>query len=197
MLLAVNMGNSLIRIGVLEHGKLLLRDHFSTDFKKTDTEYAVLLHMVLELNQISSGDFDGAILSSVVPPMTGIIKRAIQKSIGIDPLVVGPGVKNGLKIKIENPRTLGSDIVVDAVGAADLYSAPLIITDLGTATTITYIDEEKSYCGGSIMPGFFMSSEALSRGTSQLPRVSLEDPGDVIGKNTIDALKSGALFGHP
>lgn len=196
MLLAINMGNSFIRIGALKNGKLVLSDRISTDLKKTDTEYAVLLHTLLEINHVRADSFNGAILSSVVPTMTNVIRLAIQKAVGKNPIVVGPGVKNGLKIKIENPRTLGSDIVIDAVGATDLYPAPMIVADLGTATTITYIDQQKNYCGGAIMPGLYISSEALVKGTSQLPRVSPDRPEGVIGKNTVDALKSGALFGH-
>lgn len=196
MLLAVNMGNSLIHTGVLDHGNLVLSEHFCTELKKTDTEYAVLFHMVLEINRIDPKKITGAIISSVVPPMTQVLVMAIQKAVGLTPLVVGPGVRNGLKIRIDNPKTLGTDIVVDMVGAADLYQPPLIVIDLGTATTITYLDQNKNYCGGAIAPGLFVSLDALVSGTSQLPKVSLERPGNTIGSNTVDALKSGALYGH-
>lgn len=196
MLLAVNMGNTLIHIGVLDQGKLVLDEHFSTDLKKTDTEYAVLLHTLLELNNLSNQDLTGAILSSVVPPMTTVLTKAVQKASGLMPLVVGPGVKNGLKIKIDDPKTLGADIVVDTVGAADLYEAPLLVIHLGTATTITYLDRDKNYCGGAIIPGMKIALNALVSHASQLPNVSLDHPKKTIGRNTIDALKSGSLYGH-
>lgn len=196
MLLAFDMGNTHTEIGVLDGKNIVMTERVATDLGKTDTEYGVLLHTILEIRGISPSAIEGAIISSVVPPLTGVLKRAVRMVTGRTALVVGPGVKNGLKLKIDNPRALGADLVVDAVGAIALYGAPVIIIDMGTATTVCYVDEEKAFRGGLIIPGVNISLNALSSETSQLPRISLEDPGKIVGTNTIASMKSGIVYGQ-
>mgnify|MGYP000497399099 CR=1 FL=1 len=144
----------------------------------------------------ASHDIKGAIISSVVPQLTGIIKEAVGKVTGIMPLTVGPGIKTGLNILMEQPRQLGSDLVVDAVAAIHEYGVPAIIVDIGTATTISVVDDKKNYIGGVIMPGIRVSLDSLVSRTSQLPRISLEAPQKVIGKNTIQCMQSGIIYGN-
>ena len=168
MVLAIDMGNTNIVIGCIDEKKVLFEERMSTDISKTELEYAVLLKTVLELYNIKSDDIKGAIISSVVPQLTGIIKEAVGKVTGIMPLTVGPGIKTGLNILMEQPRQLGSDLVVDAVAAIHEYGVPAIIVDIGTATTISVVDDKKNYIGGVIMPGIRVSLDSLVSRTSQL-----------------------------
>ena len=139
--------------------------------------------------------FEGGIISSVVPAVTNMVKAAIEKLTGKPPLVVGPGLKTGLKILIDNPAQLGSDRVADAVAAVSEYPCPLITIDMGTATTISVIDKNQNFIGGVIMPGLRISAESLSSRTSQLPQISLDPPKKAIGRNTIDCMRSGIVLG--
>ena len=164
--------------------------------KKTAVEYAVSIKNLLEIYGLSSEHLEGAIISSVVPPITSVVKEAIFKVTGLEALVVGPGVKNGLHIKTDNPAQVGSDLIVDAVAAIHEYSVPLIIIDMGTATTISVVDEDKSYAGTIIIPGVNTSLEALVSGASQLSKISLEAPKRLVGKNTIESMKSGIIHGN-
>ena len=196
MILAIDMGNTNIVIGCINDQKVCFEERLSTDSSKTELEYAIGFKTVLELNDINSSDIKGAIISSVVPSLVNTIKSAIEKIIGVTPLIVGPGLKTGLNILIDNPKELGSDLVVDAVAAIKEYGAPLIIIDVGTATTISVIDDKKNYIGGAILPGVKVSLDSLVSRTAQLPRISLEPPKNVIGKNTIDCMKSGIIYGN-
>lgn len=196
MILAIDMGNTNIVIGCIDDNKIHFTERISTDTSKTELEYAVLIKTVIELYDIKKSEITGAIISSVVPPLVNILKRAIEKLLLVTPLVVGPGVKNGLNILMDNPKQLGGDLVVDAVAAIQEYGAPLIIIDMGTATTITVIDKNKNYIGGMIMPGVKVSLESLAAKTSQLPSISLERPKKVIGTNTIDCMESGIVYGQ-
>ena len=196
MILALDIGNTNIVIGYLssEHD-IPFVERLSTDRKKTAAEYAISIKTLLELSGLPMDEVEGAIISSVVPPITAMVVEAIRKVTGLQALVVGPGVKNGLRIKMDNPAQLGSDLVVDAVAASAAYPGPLIVVDMGTATTVSVLDEEKSYIGGMIMPGISLSLEALSSRTSQLPHISLEGPKRLIGTNTVDCMKSGIVYG--
>ena len=156
----------------------------------------MLIKTVLELNGLAGHCFDGSIISSVVPSVTNRVKEAMEKITGKDVLVVGPGVKTGLKIKLDNPSQLGSDRVADAVAASNLYACPLIIIDMGTATTVSVVDGDKNFVGGMIMPGLMVSMEALSSKTSQLPQISLDAPKRAIGRNTADCIRSGLVYGN-
>jgi type III pantothenate kinase len=196
MILAIDMGNTNIVFGCVDDDQIYFEERLSTDLSKTELEYAVGFKTVLEINNIDSKNIKGAIISSVVPPLTNVIKNAVEKIINITPLTVGPGLKTGLNILMDNPKQLGSDLVVDAVAAIKEYGEPLIVVDIGTATTISVIDQKKNYIGGVIMPGLKVSLDSLVSRTSQLPRISLEAPKHTIGKNTVDCMKSGIIYGY-
>ena len=197
MLLAIDMGNTNIEVGVIDDEKIHFTERISTDIAKTELEYAVILKTVMEIHGIDPTLVDGSIISSVVPPLTHIMKQAVRKLVrNINPMVVGAGLKTGLNIKMDDPRTMGADLVVDSVAAMTEYGAPSIVVDMGTATTITVIDKNKSYIGGVIVPGVRTSLEALVSDTSQLPRVSLSAPKNYICTNTVDCMKSGIINGQ-
>ncbi len=180
----------------MEGDKIQFIERMSTDESKTELEYAVSFKTVMELYNIRAKDLEGSIISSVVPPLTDIIRSALQKLTDTKPLVIGPGVKTGLNILLDNPAQLGSDLVIGAVAGIQKYGAPLIIIDMGTATTVSVIDKNKNFLGGPIIPGAIVSLDSLVSRTSQLPRINLEPPKHVIGRNTIDCMKSGILYGQ-
>ncbi len=194
MILAVDVGNTNIVIGCCKENKIEFVERLSTDPNATVLEYAISFKNVLELYGIGQEDIDGAIISSVVPSVTLTIKSAIKKIVNVDSMVIGPGLKTGVNITLDNPAQLGSDLVVDAAAGIAEYSLPLIIFDMGTATTVSVIDENKNYLGGMIIPGVNVSLNAMISQTSQLPRISLEPPKRIIGKNTIECMKSGILY---
>lgn len=196
MILAVDMGNSNIVIGCIGDEKIYFEERISTDYSKTEVEYYVLFKTVMELHNIGKEEITGAIISSVVPPLLKIVKNAIVKLTDRQPLVVGPGLKTGLNILMDNPRQVGSDLIVDAVAGICEYGAPLVVIDTGTATTISVVDKNKNYIGGVIMPGVMVATESLVERTAQLQKVSLEAPDKIIGKNTIDCMKSGIVLGN-
>lgn len=194
MVLAIDIGNTHILLGCFEDRKILFTELLSTDRSYTDLEYASLIKSALEFNVASFEDIEGAIISSVVPSVTGTIKIAIERFAKVDPIVVGPGVKSGLKIKIDNPAQLGSDLVVSAVAGIKEYGVPQINIYMGTATAFSLIDSEKNYLGTSIGAGMGIAAEALSSKTSQLPNIAFETPKKVIGTNTVDSMKSGLIY---
>ena len=196
MVLAVDIGNTNVVVGCFDKKEIRFVERLSTNRNSTSLEYAVLIKTVLELNGISFEEFEGGIISSVVPSVTNRVKEAMEKITGKDVLVVGPGVKTGLKIKLDNPSQLGSDRVADSVAATNYYPCPLIIIDMGTATTVSVVDGEKNFVGGMIMPGLMVSMEALSSKTSQLPQISLDAPKKAIGRNTVDCIRSGLIYGN-
>lgn len=196
MILAIDMGNSNIVIGCIDDKKTYFVERLSTDTSKTALEYAIGFKTVLELYGIDNSQIEGAIISSVVPPLTNVIKEAIEKIVGKKPLIVGPGIKTGLNLHMDNPRQVGSDLIVDAVAGIEEYGAPLIIIDMGTATTLSVVDKDRNYIGGAILTGLSLSMDALSSKASQLFNVSLDAPKQVIGKNTVDCMKSGIVLGN-
>lgn len=196
MILAIDMGNSNIVIGCIDENKSYFEERLSTDKSKTALEYAIVFKTVLELFDIDVRQIEGAIISSVVPSLTGVVKSAVEKIVGKPPLVVGPGIKTGLNLQMENPRSVGSDLIVDAVAGIAEYGAPLIIIDMGTATTMSVVDKDRNYVGGAIMTGLGLSMEALSSSASQLYNVSLEVPRNAIAKNTTDSMRSGIILGN-
>ncbi|SFK46557.1 pantothenate kinase [Lachnospiraceae bacterium KH1T2] len=196
MILAIDMGNTNIEVGCVDDDRIHFTERIATDIRKTELEYAVLLKTVLELHNIDPEEITGAIISSVVPPLTHIIKQAIRMLLHFSPMVVGAGLKTGLNIRMDNPASVGADLVVDSVAGMHEYGAPLIIIDMGTATTISVLDKNNNYSGGAIIPGVRVSLEALVGQTSQLPRISLGAPKKCIGKNTIDCMKSGIINGQ-
>lgn len=195
MVLAVDIGNSNVVVGCFDGDKILFTERLATNRNSTALEYAVLFKTVLELNGLTNRSFEGGIVSSVVPTVTNMVKQAIEKLIGQPPLVVGPGLKTGLKIRLDNPGQLGSDRVADAVAAVNEYPCPLIIIDMGTATTISVVDEKQNFIGGIIMPGLRISTDALASQTSQLPQISLDPPKKTIGRNTVECMRSGIILG--
>ena len=195
MLLALDVGNTNIVIGFLDESGIRNIARLETDRDKTAHEYAISLRQVIEFSGIAPENIDGAILSSVVPPINGALIAAVRMITGIRPLVVGPGMKTGLNIALDNPATMGSDLVVGAAAALAIHDPPLIIIDMGTATTMTVIDREARVLGGAIIPGVGISLEALANGTSQLPHISLDAPKKCISTDTVEAMRSGSVYG--
>ena len=196
MILVIDIGNTNIVAGCVEGKNIPFRERLSTAHRATRLEYSVLLKTAFDMYGIDYRDIEGAIISSVVPSVTNIVREAIEKLCGINVMVVGPGVKTGISIVIDNPAQLGSDLVVDAVAGLEEYPLPQIIVDMGTATTVSVINKEKQFLGGAILPGVAVSHEALIGRTSQLPKVAFEKPKKIIGSNTIDSIKSGILYGN-
>jgi type III pantothenate kinase len=195
MLLAIDVGNSNIVIGCIDNNEISHVFRMVTDISKTEFEYAVGIRNILEFDGISCSGFDGAIISSVVPPLVNVLKASVKRLTGHTAVIVGAGVKTGMNILIDNPAQLGSDLVADGVAAIAGYKLPVIVFDMGTATTISVIDQNANFLGGALYPGVALSMNALSRGTSQLPKVPIEAPDKIICANTIDCMKSGAIFG--
>lgn len=196
MILAIDMGNTNIVIGCVDDDKVYFEERLSTDLSKTELEYVVIFKTVLELYGIDGSQIQGAIISSVVPQLVNSIIEAVEKIVGVSPMVVGPGIKTGLNILMDEPRRVGSDLVVDAVAAIKEYGLPVIVIDIGTATTMSVIDSSGNYIGGVILPGIKVSLDSLVSRTAQLPRISLEAPAHIIGKNTVDCMKSGIIYGN-
>ena len=195
MILAVDIGNSNIVLGCFEGEEILFIERLSTNLQATTLEYTIMIKNILELNGFNDFSFQGGIISSVVPSVTLAIKAAMERLTDHRVMVVGPGIKTGLKILLDNPAQLGSDRVADAVAAINNYQPPIIIVDMGTATTISVIDHDKNFLGGMILPGLRASLDSLTNRTSQLPNISLVPPKKIIGSNTIDCMKSGIING--
>lgn len=195
MILAVDIGNSNIVIGGIEGMDILFEARLRTDTTKTSDEYCIDLKMILEVYNVTASAVEGAIISSVVPQVLNSMKTAVKKLTGHTALVVGPGLKTGLNIKIENPAQTGADLVVGSVAALREHKAPLIVIDMGTATTMIVLDETGALIGGSISPGVKISMDALTGRTALLPGLQLDQPKKAIGRNTIDCMRSGIMLG--
>ncbi len=195
MILAVDVGNTVTAVGGFSDG-ILFTERLSTERSATEFEYAMKLRSVCELYGHSTDSIEGAVVSSVVPTLTDTICRGIMK-LGISNVkTVGPGIKTGLSIRIDDPAQLGSGLVTQAVAAANEYPCPVIIIDMGTAISIGVVDKNRCYIGGVLMPGIQISADALRKRTSQLPNIPLSDaPRRVICTNTVDCMRSGALYG--
>ena len=196
MILAVDIGNTNIVVGILEGTTILNSGRIATDRKKTETDFIIQLKLMLSVFKINEEMIEGSILSSVVPELTNQLVVALKMLLNKKPFVVGPGLKTGLNIKIDNPQTLGADRVCDAVCVIEEYKVPAIIIDMGTATTISVVDKNKNHIGGMIIPGIKTSLDSLSMSASQLPYISLDAPKCLIGKNTIDCMQSGIIYGN-
>lgn len=196
MILAIDIGNTNIVIGCFEGNSIKFTERLSTNQKATELEYAILFKNVLEIYSVDFTKIEGGIISSVVPSITNVIKNAVNKLTKNEILIVGPGTKTGLSILTDNPAQVGADLVVGAVACINEYPLPAIIFDMGTATTISVVDKNKSFLGTVIMPGIKVSLNSLVGGTSQLPKISLEPPKNVIGKNTVDSMKSGIIYSN-
>lgn len=195
MILAVDIGNTNIVLGCIENDKILFEARIATDLVKTSDQYCVELYNMLRLNRIDPMHIEGSIISSVVPPVLNSFKTAIRKLTDKSCLVVGPGIKTGLNIRMDNPSEVGSDLIVVAVAATAEYGTPLLLVDMGTATTITAVNRDGCFVGGCICPGVKISLEALTGRTAQLPGISLDAPQHAIGKNTRDSMQSGIMLG--
>ncbi|MCM1285178.1 MAG: type III pantothenate kinase [Acetobacter sp.] len=193
MILAVDVGNTYIVIGVIDGDNLVCSGRIATTAYDTEDDYAMRLHSFIHLNNLD--DIDGAIVSSVVPVLSRTITKAIKLVCKVDAVVVGPGVKTGLNIRIDNPAELGADLVVGSVASIAKYPCPQVIFDFGTATTASVIDENKTYIGGVVLCGVKTAINAISNGAAQLPQVDISAPERVISSNTIDCMRSGAVYG--
>ena len=195
MLLAIDIGNTNLVIGGIRDDQLLFKARIATDRLRTSDQYGVEIKNMIEAFGHSISEIDDCIISSVVPPVFNSVKTGVIKVIGKQPMVVGPGLKTGLNIHMDVPSQVGSDRIVIAVAALAEYSAPLILMDLGTATTIEVVEPDNVYMGGIIFPGVRVSLDALTSRTAQLPGISLDQPKNVIGKNTVDCMRSGMMYG--
>ena len=196
MVLAIDIGNTNIVIGCIQNKECLFVERLSTVHQKTEIEYAIDIKTVLDIYHIDVEQIEGGIISSVVPQVTNAAKLALEKILKKNVMVVGAGVKTGLNIRMDNPSSVGSDLIVGAVAGVAQYPVPLIIFDLGTANTVCVIDKNKDYIGGMIYPGIQVSVDSLTANASQLSGISLEAPKQIIGKNTVDCMKSGVFYGN-
>lgn len=195
MLLAIDIGNTNIVLGCIENDEILFKTRIATDTVRTSDQYGVEIKNMIEAFGVTKDDITDCIISSVVPPVYNSVRTGVIKVIGKQPIVVGPGVKTGLNIHVDVPSQVGSDRIVIAVAALAEYKAPLILMDLGTATTIEVVEPENVYLGGIIFPGVKISLDALTNHAAQLPGISLDNPGKIIGKNTVDCMRSGMMYG--
>ena len=196
MILTVDIGNSNIVLGGVEEEQILFEARLRTDPTKTSDEYCIDLKMILEVYGVKASDVEGSIIASVVPQVLNSMQTALKKLTGKTALVVGPGLKTGLNIKVENPSQTGADLVVGCVAALREHKAPLIVIDMGTATSIVVLDKDRAFIGGSISPGVKISMDALTDRTALLPGLQLDQPKKAIGRNTIDCMRSGIMLGN-
>ncbi len=196
MILAIDVGNTNIVFGGFCENSLSFVARISTNVFETEDEYATKIRSVLSIHQIDKESIEGAIIASVVPPLSFVIKRAVELVFGITPIEVGPGIKTGINIRCDDPSTVGADLICACVAVHHIYGSPSLIIDLGTATKIMAMDKTGAFYGAAIMPGVNIASKALSSGTAQLPQINLAAPKSVIGKNTVDCMRSGVVYGN-
>ena len=195
MILALDVGNSNIVVGSIEDGKITTIERIRTEINATSAEYAIKLLDMINYMHLDADGFEGSVISSVVPPVTASLKQAIERVTKTKCMTVTHDMDTGLKIKIDDPSTVGADLIVGGVAAIEYYGAPAIVIDMGTATTVTLIDKNKAFRGGAILPGVKLGLAALASGTSLLPEIYVTPPKKCISTNTVDCLESGAVFG--
>ncbi len=195
MILAIDIGNTNVTLGVCKNDKFVLTARLATDLGRTSDQYAIDIKDVLSLHGEDYKSIEGCIISSVVPSVGNAVAKGIEALCKVVPLVLGPGLKTGLDIKIDNPAQLGADLAAGAVGAIGKYELPCIVIDMGTATTISLIGKNGEMLGGAIAAGVRLTLKALFENTAQLPSVNIEAPSSVIGTNTVDCMKSGLVYG--
>ena len=195
MILTIDIGNSNIVLGGVRDQEIVFEARLRTEPTKTSDQYCVDLKILMEVYGVSNKDIEGTIIASVVPQVLNSMRTAIQKLTGMVPLVVGPGLKTGLNILLENPGQTGADLVVADVAALREHKPPLIVIDMGTATTMSVLDKNGAHIGGCIIPGVKISMDALTDRTALLPGLQLDQPKKAIGRNTIDAMRSGIMMG--
>lgn len=196
MILVIDVGNTNVVIGIYEGDKLVHHWRLSTNRTATSDEYGIMLHNLFSIAGVKAKQIEGVMISSVVPPLMFILEKLCLNYLNITPLIVGPGIKTGLNIRYENPREVGADRIVNSVAAIELYGPPLIIVDFGTAITFDYVDEKGEYIGGAIAPGINISTEALYRSAAKLPRIELDKPKSVIGRNSVQSMQAGIIYGY-
>ncbi|MBQ6999002.1 MAG: type III pantothenate kinase [Clostridia bacterium] len=196
MILTIDIGNTNIVLGGFLGDELKFVSRISTNIKKTEDEYAALIKSIVSLNDVKRTEVSGAIISSVVPPLNKTMQKALNKIYGVSAIVVGPGVKTGVNLLVDNPSQVGADLVCSTAAVYNYYKVPAIVLDMGTATKLSVVDKNGAFAGVSIIPGVEIGIAALAGGTAQLPQISLEAPKSVIGKNTIDAMQSGVVYGN-
>ena len=196
MILTIDIGNTNITFGGFSDDELKFVARMATDTERTTDEYASNILNILSLHNVAKREIKGAVISSVVPPLNRVIKKAVRLIYGVTPIVVGPGVKTGISILCDNPSSVGADIISACVATHNIYGSPALIIDIGTATKMIALNENGAFIGVSIIPGVMMGLNALSERTAQLPKIDLSAPSNVIGKNTIDCMKSGVVFGN-
>ena len=199
MILAIDMGNTNIKIGMISdrEGSSIREERLMTDRNKTSMEYALMITSILDFYDISKRDFEGAIISSVVPPLTGVLDTAVRKVLGVEPLIVKGSMKLDISLeKFPIPDILGADLIIGAEAAYKLYEPPVAVINMGTATTITVISKEGRFEGGLILPGLKTSIASLSQGTAQLPEIDLSRPGAIITVDTTESMRSGIIYGN-
>lgn len=196
MLLVIDVGNSNIVLGSYDGERLVKDWRISTDKLKTADEYGILFHNLFMMAGIDFADITDIIISSVVPPLTGVLEKLARQYFGLKPIVVGPGIKTGMPIHYDNPKEVGADRIVNAVAGYEKFRSPLIIVDFGTATTFDYVNGKGEYCGGAIAPGLIISVEALFQKACKLPRVEIVKPPGIIAKNTVNSMQAGIFYGY-
>lgn len=195
MVLAVDIGNTHVVFGGFVDDELVFTARIATDTEGTEDEYASKILNILNVHNIQRDLIDGAVISSVVPPLTSIMKKAISFIFDVKAIAVGPGIKTGINLHCDVPSSVGADIICCCVAAHNIYGSPSLIVDMGTATKMILVGDDGAFEGVSIIPGVRLGLNALSDGTAQLPQVNLENPGRVIAKNTVDCMKSGVIYG--
>jgi type III pantothenate kinase len=195
MILVLDIGNTNITLGVYKGKDLLFVSRMATDRMRMEDQYAIELREILSLYGVSLGQIEGAAISSVVPVVNHALVNAVRKLTGVTPICVGPDTKTKIKIDVKNAESVGADLLVGCVAAAELFDGPCIILDLGTATTFVVMDEDRRMLGGAIAPGVGISLDALTSRTAQLPSISLEAPEHVIGNSTAECMRSGLITG--
>lgn len=196
MNLCVDVGNTSVKVGLFDEDNLVSSYSFITDINKTEDEYEAIIRNQIRNKNISIKDIENVIYSSVVPEINYSLKTAIGAVTNKKPLILCPGIKTGIRMVVDNPNEVGSDLIADVVGAKEKYGYPTIIADLGTATKMLLIDKDGNFSSALIMPGISISSANLSNKAALLPSVSLETPKSVIARNTIDCMNAGMVYGH-
>ncbi len=196
MILVIDVGNTNIVVGLYKGQELMHHWRLSTNRTATVDEYGMIIHNLFNHVDVRMEDIEGIIISSVVPPLMFVLENLCLKYLKREPFIVGPGLKTGLNIRYENPKEVGADRIVNAVGAIGKYGFPLIVVDFGTATTFDYIDAKGDYIGGAIAPGIGISTEALYQSAAKLPRIELVRPKSVVGRNPVSSMQAGIIYGY-
>lgn len=198
MILTIDVGNTNIVFGCMELDthKTIFEERLVTSLEKTPIEYAITFKTVLDIHGVQLGEIEGGILSSSVPPVTRQIRKGIERLLGKTIIEVGPGIKTGVDIKLDDPSQLGPDLLVAAVAGLAQYGAPLVLVDLGTATTISVINDQRRFLGGMIIPGIKVALDGLTEHAAHLPDIAIEKPAKLISGNTVGAMQSGSIYGQ-